>query len=523
MSGAELTRRGLLASGLGLVVGSAASARTYEAPTYILASQDVRSADGLYRSARIRPIDPPAFPFRGIRYAHAARFAAPVPVLKAGQSGPDPEEARRADKEDRLDPAFGPACPQTGDRYPQQSEDCLFLNVWTPDTEKPAKRPVMVYFHGGAYSTGSVTDPVNDGANLAARGDVVVVTVNHRLNALGYLYLARLDPRFPDSGNAGQLDLIVALQWIQRNIAAFGGDPANVTVFGQSGGGAKIATLMAMPEAKGLFHKAITMSGQQVTASGPLNATRRAEAFLAKLGKGVDPATAPVEQLVAALSATDPILGGGVYMGPVLDMKHLARHPFWPDAAPQSLDIPMMFGNTVMETRAFYSPDGKQLAGLSFDNLAERIAPEMRIDIEPSWVVGQFRARYPGAEALELFHRIVTAARSWRGQVEEAEARARAGHPGFVYQLDFGQAKHADDIALGFGTIPDPAPAQQAMSDRVMDAFVRFARTGNPGWPAYDLARRQTMIFDTASRVENDPRQWERELFARVPYIQPGS
>jgi para-nitrobenzyl esterase len=523
MSAAEPTRRGLLAGGLGLVVSSAVSARTYKTPTYVLISQDVLSADGHYRSARIRPIDPPAFPFRGIRYARAARFAAPVPVLKAEQFGPDPEDVRRADKEDRLDPAFGPACPQTGDRYHPQSEDCLFLNVWTPDTAKPAKRPVMVYFHGGAYSTGSVTDPVNNGAALAARGDVVVVTVNHRLNALGYLYLAGLDPRFPDSGNAGQLDLIAALQWVQRNITAFGGDPANVTVFGQSGGGAKIATLMAMPEAKGLFHKAITMSGQQVTASGPLNATKRAQAFQGKLGEGVDPATAPVEQLVAALGATDPILGGGVYMGPVLDMKHLARHPFWPDAAPQSIGIPMMLGNAVMETRAFYVPDGKQLSRLNFENLAARIAPEMRIDIEPSWVVSQFRARYPDAAPLDLFHRIVTAARSWRGQVEEAEARARAGHPGFVYQLDFEQAKHADDIALSFGTIPDPAPAQQAMSDRVMDAFVRFARTGAPGWPAYTLAKRQTMIFDRESRVENDPRKWERELFARVPYIQPGS
>ena len=522
MSGAELTRRGLLAGGLGLAVSPAVSARTYEATTYVLASHNVVTPDGPYRSAGIRSIDAPAFPFRGIRYARAKRFEAPVPVLKAEQFGPGPEEARQADKEDRLDPAFGPACPQKGD-YAPQSEDCLFLNVWAPGPVKPAKRPVMVYFHGGAYSTGSVTDPVNDGAKLAARGDVVVVTVNHRLNAFGYLYLARLDGRFPDSGNAGQLDLIVALQWVQRNIAAFGGDPANVTVFGQSGGGAKIATLMAMPEAKGLFHKAITMSGQQVTASGPLNATKRARAFLDKLGKDIDPATASAGQLVAALSATDPILGGGVYMGPVLDMKHLTRHPFWPDAAPQSLDIPMMLGNTAMETRAFYSPDGKQLAGLGFDNLAERIAPEMRIDIEPSWVVGQFHARYPKAAPLELFHRIVTAARSWRGQVEEAEARARAGAPAFVYQLDFESAKHTDDIGLGFGTIADPTPAQQAMSDRVMGAFVRFARTGNPGWPAYEPGKRPTMVFDTESRVENDPRKWERELFARVPYIQPGS
>ncbi len=422
---------------------------------------------------------------------------------------------------------FGSVCPQQGSRYQPQSEDCLFLNVWTPAQESKTPRPVMLYIHGGAYSTGSVTDPLNDGAKLAERGDVVVVTVNHRLNALGYLYLARLDPRFPDSGNAGQLDLILALKWIQRNIASFGGDPHNVTLFGQSGGGAKIATLMAMPEAKGLFHKAITMSGQQVTASGPLNATKRAEAFLAKLGLGVDPATAPVEQLIAALSATDPILGGGVYMGPVLDMKHLMRHPFWPDAPPQSAQIPMMLGNVVSETRAFYGADSRQLKGLDWTNLAARIGPEMRIDINPEWAVAQFRARYPADSPLQQFHRIVTAARSWRGQVEEAEARARAGAPvaqsTYVYQLDFENAKHTDDIGLSFGTFENPTPARAAMSNTVMDAFVRFAKTGNPGWAAYDLAARSTMLFDSTSRLVSDPRKWERELFARVPYIQPGS
>ncbi|MBL0769649.1 carboxylesterase/lipase family protein [Sphingopyxis sp. DHUNG17] len=476
MSGARPTRRALLAAGAVAAFAPPLFARTA----------------------------PRVAAFKGIRYATAERFAAPVALL-------DNRKALGA---------FGPACPQRGGQYQPQSEDCLFLNIWTPSTEARARRPVMVYFHGGAYSAGSVTDPINDGAALAARGDVVVVTVNHRLNALGYLYLLG---RYPDSGNAGQLDLIAALQWVQRNIAAYGGDPANVTVFGQSGGGAKIATLMAMPAAEGLFHKAITMSGQQVTASGPLNAAKRAEAFLARLGAGVDPATAPVEALVDALDATDPVLGGGVYMGPVLDMKHLMRHPFWPDAAPQSRAIPMLLGNTVLETRAFYAPDGKQLAGLDFANLAERIAPEMRIDIHPEWVVKQFRARYPDSPPPELFHRIVTAARSWRGQVEEAEARAQAGVPAFVYQLDFEDAKHTDDIGFAFGTTPDASPAQRAMSDRMMDAFVRFARTGDPGWPAYELDRRATMIFDTVSRVESDPRRWERELFARVPYIQPGT
>jgi para-nitrobenzyl esterase len=499
--GEGLSRRALLAGAGAATVLAATPAKANGGIIF----EWVTTPDGVY-NAFGNLIYCYAYP--GIVYGRAHRFQAPVAERKAmqpllGTSG------------------FGPACPQSGGRYMPYSEECLFLNVWTTLPGALKKKPVMIYFHGGAYSTGSVTDPLNDGEALAKRGDVVVVTVNHRLNALGYLYMPDC---FPDSGNNGQLDLILALQWVQRNIAAFGGDPKNVTLFGQSGGGAKIATLMAMPAAKGLFHKAITMSGQQVTASGPQNAAKRTKAFLEKLGVGVDPATAPVEQLIAALSATDPILGGGVYMGPVLDMRNLHRHPFWPDAAPQSLGIPMLLGNTVAETRAFYAPEAKQLAGLNFDNLASRIAPEMRIDAHPDWVVSAFRARYPKAEPLDLFHRIVTAARSWRGQVEEAEARVKAGRSNtFVYQLDFEDAKHTDDIGLAFGTVPSPTPAQSAMSNTMMDAFIRFAKTGNPGWGAYDLKTRRTMVFDSESRVVGDPRKWERELFARIPYVQPGS
>jgi para-nitrobenzyl esterase len=279
---------------------------------------------------------------------------------------------------------------------------------------------------------------------------------------------------------------------------------------------------MAMPAAKGLFHKAITMSGQQVTASGPLNARRRAQAFLDQLG--TDPATAPVEQLIAALSATDPIMGGGVYMGPVLDMKHLHRHPFWPDPAPQGNAIPMLLGNCVAETRAFFPPDHPKLKGLDWSNLAHRAGPELKVDISPEWVTAEFRGRYPADSPEQIFHRMVTAARSWRGQVEEADARARAGvRQTWVYQLDFEQAQHTDDIGLAFGTTPAMSGARAAMSATMMDAFVRFARTGNPGWAPYDLARRETMVFDVQSRALPDPRRWERELFARVPYIQPGS
>ncbi len=468
--------------------------------------------------------------FRGIRYGRADRFRAPTPVAQPGQTV-------RAQ-------AYGPVCPQKGS-YGPQSEDCLFLNVWTAEPRRGANKPVMLYIHGGAYSNGSVTDPLNDGQALAARGDVVVVTVNHRLNALGYLYLARLDPRFPDSGNAGQLDLILALTWVRDNIASFGGDPNCVMVFGQSGGGAKIATMMAMPAGKGLFHRAATMSGQQVTASGPINATARAKAYLAKLGAGpgpVDVATMPVGRLIEALDATDPILGGGVYFGPVLDMRWLTRHPFWPDAAPQSLAIPMMLGNTHDETRAFIGLNSAKVQGLDWDNLAERMAPELRIDILPEWVVARYREHFPNWSPIDVFYGATTAGRSWRGQVIEAEERARAGAPAYVYQVDFASrtdprrgAFHTMDIPLVFGTLgakgseTGTGADARAASTAMQDSFVAFAKTGNPNragaprWPTYTLDTRATMIFDARSRVERDPRRWEREVFARVPYIQPGT
>lgn len=440
--------------------------------------------------------------------------------------------------------AFAPSCPQRA-KQERTSEDCLFLNIWTPGLDRNARRPVMLYIHGGAYSNGSVVDPLNNGRHLAAQ-DVVVVTVNHRLNALGYLYLARLDPRFPDSGNVGQLDLILALQWVKDNITAFGGDPDNVLVFGQSGGGAKIATMMAMPAAKGLFHRAITMSGQQVTASGPLNAGRRTQAYLARLGvkpDHLDPLlTMPVERLIEGLAAEDPILGGGVYMGPVLDMRSLLRHPFWPDAALQSNAIPMMLGNTLDETRAFIDPDGSIVQGLNWTNLADRMAGNLRNDILPEYVVAQYRAHHPDWSPERVLYAATTAGRSWPGQVIEAEARARADAPTWVYQVDFQSptqprrgAPHTMDIALSFGTLDafgsytgtgeDARRASKAMMDR----FLAFARRGTPDaaglapWPQYRLDQRATIIFDTQTRVQDDPRGWERRMFATVPYIQPGS
>ncbi len=473
--------------------------------------------------------------FRGVRYgADTAprRFQPPAP--------PAPwTEVREA-----VD--YGPASPQRG-AEPNQSEDCLFLNVWTPGLGA-ARRPVMVYVHGGAYATGSGSSPLYDGARLARRNDVVVVTVNHRLNLFGYAYLARLagDP-FADSGNAGQLDLILALRWVRANIAAFGGDPERVMVFGQSGGGAKIATLMATPAAAGLFHRAATMSGQQVTASGPMNATRRTQAWLDALGlppeRAAEVAHLPAERLLEAAAIEDPILGfGGLYFGPVLDDRTLPRHPFYPDAPPQSAAIPMIIGNTRDETRAFLAGDPANFA-LGWDDLPGRMTfANMRVDIAPETVIAEYRRLYPHYSPSEVFFAATTAARSWRAAIIEAEARARQGSPAFVYQLDWASAfeggrlgaPHTADIPLVFDTIDAPGsrvegPGGQPMADLMSRAFAAFARTGDPNhpglprWAPYELPRRQTLILDLPPRMADDPRGAERELFARVPYVQPGS
>ncbi|THD77058.1 MAG: carboxylesterase/lipase family protein [Phenylobacterium sp.] len=474
--------------------------------------------------------------FKGVRYGADTgprRFQPPAP--------PAPWSEVRA----ALD--YGAASPQRGQEAERQAEDCLFLNLWTPGLRDGAKRPVMLYIHGGAYSTGSGSPSLYDGTRLARRGDVVVVTVNHRLNAFGYAYLARLVPELADSGNAGQLDLILALNWVRDNIAEFGGDPARVMLFGQSGGGAKIATLMATPAAEGLFHRAATMSGQQVTASGPGNATRRTLAWLDALKLKPEEAAQvralPVDQLLAAQSAEDPVLGfGGLYFGPVLDERTLKRHPFYPDAPAQSANVPMIIGNTHDETRAFLGGDPINWT-VSWEQLPARLTlANMRVDIDPATVIAEYRRLYPTYTASDVLFAATTAARSWRAAIIEAELRAQAGTPAFVYQVDWVspreggrlRAPHMTDIPLVFDNVAAPGsraegPTAQPMAERMSEAFIAFARTGDPNckaiprWEPYGLQRRQTMVFDNQTRLVDDPRGAERRLFAKVPFVQAGT
>lgn len=442
---------------------------------------------------------------------------------------------------------YGPSCPQSSSRE-TMSEDCLYLNVWTPGLRDDRKRPIMVYFHGGEFSSGSGSSSLYDGTRLCLRGDVVVVTVNHRLNVFGHLYLPRLAGSvYATSGNVGILDLVQALTWVRDHAEAIGGDPQRVMVFGQSGGGAKIATLMAMPAAKGLFHRAATMSGQQVTAAGPRGATQRARTVLETLkiapGDIAKLNDVPTADLVAATRASDPsMVGRNVYFGPVLDEVSLLRHPFYPDAPPQSANIPMIIGNTRDETRAFHGND-PGIHELTWEELPERLLPALHVDIQPEYVIQEYRRLYPKYSATEVFFAATTAGRSWRGAVIEAELRAAQGSPAFAYQLNFRSplengrygAMHTMDIPLVFDNIAQPesrtgtdANAQKA-ADQMSEAFIAFARSGSPQhagipqWRPYELPARATMVFDAQSQLVDDPRGEERKLFAKVPYIQRGT
>lgn len=487
------------------------------------------------RSGRVRGLrEQGVLVFRGVRYGAdtaATRFrpaAVPTPWQEIAAAT-----------------HYGPAAPQTGASEPT-SEDCLFLNVWTPALDA-GKRPVMVYLHGGAHAHGSGSDPLYDGGNLVRRGDVVVVTLNHRLAALGYAYLAQLGGP-AESGNVGNLDIVLALRWVRDNIADFGGDPARVMLFGQSGGGAKVVTLMAMAEARPLFHAAATMSGQHVTAAGPNKATRRARAWMAEAGAAsvAELARLPIDRLVAAMAMTDPIEGKGeISFTSTLDHRVLTRHPFYPDAPHEAAHIPLIVGNTHDET-GLWIADTLRRGDTTWDNLAERLGRELVKDLDPAWLVARYRELYPRYSPGQVLLAASTAGRSWPGHLIQAEERARIGAPTWMYQLDFASpeaggvlgAFHTLDIGLVFDNTHLPAartgngPAARRLAGQMAEAMIRLARSGDPNggsgstalphWPQFTLEQRATMIFDTTPRIEHDPRREERLLFAAAPYIKPG-
>jgi para-nitrobenzyl esterase len=446
--------------------------------------------------------------------------------------------------------AFGPTAPQTRPNpsgeytrligwdqpVPAMSEDCLTLNVWTRGLKDNAKRPVMVSFHGGGWTNGSAAEVGYDGEALVRFADVVCVTVNHRLGALGYIDLAGqgAPAQFGYSGVAGAMDMVAALEWVRDNIAAFGGDPRCVMIFGQSGGGSKVATLMAMPSARGLFHRAgIQSSSAPLRALTSLQAEQPASLLLEVFDSFEALRTAPwqaiIDQQANPRRKTQGLIARAapppISFAPLLHPQILPRHPFDPTAPDVSAGVPLIVGNTL--------EDG----AMGFTNFG-LTAPGFRTFVNAQ--VGESAS----ARAIALYEAEATATPFLRqARLETDRVRGQAAHKiaerkaaqgrAAVYKYvwaaptsgfggKFG-AVHGADVGPTFhaagGLINGEGPQARALADQMAAAWVAFARTGNPNdpaippWPAYDLKRRATMVFDTRTRVEDDPRRAFRELW----------
>jgi para-nitrobenzyl esterase len=422
-------------------------------------------------------------------------------------------------------------------RREPMGEDCLNLNVWTPGVGASGRRPVMVWLHGGGYAAGSPGMVPYDGANLARKHDVVVVGITHRLNAFGFLYLAEIGgERYADASNAGMRDIIAGLEWVRDNIASFGGDPGSVTIFGQSGGAGKVSTLLGMPAAQGLFHRAVAQSGAAVTSMPAQAATRNAELFMLRLelkpNQVDDLQKLPMEQLIAAVGRGSGRGGpGGFVASPVVDGKSLPHDVFRPTASTLSADIPLLIGSTETEVtwnvNTDYTPPADEAA------LRERVKRALRSDdAQAEKIVAIYKKGRPKASLLDLALIIETDASPFRGGTDtEAERKAALGRgPVYMYRFQWYspvsggrlRAMHCMDIPFVFenvdlskSVVGDGAD-RYALADKMSSAWVAFARTGNPNhkglpkWEPFTADKRATMIFNNECRAVNDPYREER-------------
>ena len=428
------------------------------------------------------------------------------------------------------------------DRCEPQGEDCLSLNVWTTGVKDGQKRPVMVWLHGGGFTSGSAGFTVYDGANLARKHNVVVVGVNHRLNLFGFLYLGDLGGERYAEGNAGMLDIVAALEWVRDNVETFGGDPANVTVFGQSGGASKVSTLFGMPAARGLFHRGIAMSGSQVRSIPREQATRTAEAVLARLnlrpGQVDELQRVPMRQLRDLLTEGGgvPNGGNGFNFAPVVDGRTLPAHVFDPAASEIGADVPLMIGST--ETEQTWNPN--QIYDPLTDNeLHDDVMRALRTDSAgASQAIAIYKKNRPRASNLDLYLILISDASAFRTGTDLQADRKAAQRRAPVYKYYFqwyspvrgGQlrAMHTMDIPFVFENYElaevevGAGPELKPLGDRMAGAWVAFAKTGNPShgliprWPAYDTATRATMIINDEWRVVNDPYKEEKAVIAAV-------
>ena len=455
-----------------------------------------------------------------------------------GNSAPQSNPAQRDAGALRGD--IGRLLGGTNDPPPPENEDCLFLNVWTPGVNDNAKRPVMFWLHGGGFATGSDSAALYIGANLARRGDVVVVGINHRLGALGFTHLGDLaGEAFVHSGNVGMLDAVAALEWVRDNIERFGGDPDRVMIFGESGGGQKVSMLLGSPPAKGLFHRAVIESGPGPKMMERDRATEIARMLLAEVGLDAkrvpELQSLPMPKILAAQFAVSAKLRGfpGIIDGfaPVLDPTVLPAHPFYPHATQISADIPVIIGNNRTEMTLFADP-----ATFSLDESGMKTRVKGLFGDRADQVIEVYRRANPQATPSDLFLLMWTDDPTTIFSNNIAERRAALGKaPTYRYRFDWetpalgGRLKSPHTLEMPFvfdntqvapGLTGGASPEAVALAARVSEAWISFATRGDPNskksglppWPPYDSQRRPTMLFNNESKVVNDPAGEERKI-----------
>jgi para-nitrobenzyl esterase len=514
--------------------------------------QDPKFVIAETRLGKIRGIDNHGIKtFKGIPYGASTegtnRFMPPADragwiglrdALEYGHSAPqrDPTAATLAPG-----PSIFGALGVSGESSPGEGEDCLVLNVWTPAVNDGHKRPVMFWLHGGGFNSGSGSSPGNDGTNLALRGNVVVVTINHRLNVLGFANFSEFSSDFAASGDVGMLDIVHALKWVSANIAQFGGDPNTVMIFGQSGGGRKVETLLAMPSAKGLFHRATIESGVAIQVASRDIAIRNAEQLLAKLGirktEVHELQKLPLERIMAAYFAVvreagkvDQNVAG---FAPTVDGRILPQHPFHPTASPVSADVPVMIGCTRTEWTGLVN----DAAAFRLDEDGMRARVKELLDDQSVGMIDLYRRFNPSATPSNIFFLIASDYHYGAPTMKIAERRAALGRgPVYLYYFTWetpvqgGQLKspHNMEIPFAFDNVQisvrltGGGPEAMSLADKVSDAWIAFARTGNPNtpklshWPVFTAKDRATMVIDNASKVVNDPLRERRIAMFRA-------
>ncbi len=411
------------------------------------------------------------------------------------------------------------------------SEDCLRLNIWTNGLGRKDKRPVMVWLHGGGFASGNGSYSIYDGTNLAKRRDVVAVTINHRLNSFGFLHLPEIGgAKFAQASNVAMLDAIAALQWVHDNIANFGGDPKNVTIYGQSGGAGKVSTLLAMPGAKGLFHRAIIQSGSNLKGVTADDATKSARALMAKLNVKTadDLQQVPMDQLIQATTATQ-----GLRLAPVLGPS-LPRDPFSPDAPSMSADVPVLLGT--VETEVTFFPN-TQMDPIDDAALLALVKAAARAnDAQAKHLIDLYRQGRPGVSNIDVALILESDLRFRPGVVAEAELKSAQKAPVYMYYFTWrspvrdGKLKTFHTLEIPFVTdnvdnatsMTGMGQDRYALENKMSAAWAAFARTGNPNykslpdWPKFNPTERATMIFNNECKVVNDPNGEERKALAAL-------